>query len=221
MFEQPEGFESRSGNLTITIGAKGQAVFNNAWIAEGYISDEYTTWISNSFNVKQEQWAIQFVHETPDNKVSKEDQAKAGVISFSTKGVDSPKVGITNVFKIALGQPHLLPESGNRMRWSESNTNLEDFASVDPDKKVVILNCKGKEQEPLASALNSAGREKKIELLVNLALNDKERWSEEIQKDKLWTNDDECPYRKDFEERLRFMKSSIRDLEKLEQEEDG
>ena len=214
MFEQPDGFESRSGNLTITIGATGQAVFNSPWIGEGYISSDHTTWISNSFNTKTQQWRIQFVHETTDDPVSKEDQAKAGIISFSQVGGENPKVGITNVFKIALGQPGLLPEKGYRMRWSQSNANLKDFEYADPNTKVVILNCKDKEQE----LLTSASREEKLNDLVKLALSNKDEWREAIQKDKLWTNKDPS-YKEEFEIKLRFMQSSVRDMERLEEED--
>ena len=220
MFEQPDGFESRSGNLTISIYPKGQAVFNSAWVSEGYISDEHVTWISNSFNPKTQQWAIQFVHETPDNPISKEDKAKAGIVSFSQRGGENPKVGMTNVIKIGLRQPHLLPEKINRMTWAESNPDHPDFESVDPDKKIVILNTKDKKQEPLATSSKEI-REEKLDDLVKLALKssegDNEEWKIAIQADKDWADE---TYREDFHERLEWMNTSIRNVEKMMKADD-
>ena len=216
MFEQMEGFESRSGNLTITIYPKGQAVFNNAWVVEGYISDQFTTWISNSFNKKDQQWAIQFFHETPDNPLPEEEKNKAGVVAFSQQGGDNPKVGITNVIKIGLRQPHLLPDKVSKMSWAESNPDYSDFKSVDPDKKIVILNTKDKKSEPLATSSKEI-RGEKLDDLVKLRLNDKDEWKIAIQADKDWSD---AEYREDFEERLEWMNTSIRNVEKMMKADD-
>jgi hypothetical protein len=213
VFEQPDGFESRDGNLTITIYPKGQAVFNTAWVTEGYISNDHPTWINNTFNKTTKQWHIHFVHETPDNPVSEEDKAKAGVVMFPQQGGENPKVGMTNVIKIALRQPHLLPIGNNKMPWAEVNG---DELIADPDKKTVLLKTKDKEQEPMTASSKEI-REEKLDDLVKLALNDKDAWEVAIQSDRNWLDEE---YREDFHERLEWMNTSIRNVEKMMKADD-